>query len=188
MCKSLKVDQKGRLKIPVTSLITPAGPASEFYITSENGESVRIYPLQVWNHVEQRLEHLRLHNRNTQRLLARVKYFGQVVTMDKQDRVLIPIGLRGSLEMKGAVDVLAYVNYLEVWNHARLMKYLKIPNTAQGEKTLNELSSSPRFPRFPLAVDRKAKKGHVHGKEWRFRVHRRLHGKSRSVLPYGRVV
>jgi division/cell wall cluster transcriptional repressor MraZ len=169
MCNSLKVDQKGRLKIPLTFLATLAESGSEFYVTSENGGSVRIYPLRVWNDVERRLERLCSRNRNNQKLLVRAKYFGQAVTMDKQDRVLIPIILRKCLGMKSAVDVLTYVNYLEVWNHARLMKYLKSsPITAQGGMTLNELSSAPRFPR---AVDWKNKKGHVHGKEWGFRLH-----------------
>ena len=43
------VDQKGRLKIPVTLLPTLKGSGTEFYITSEDGSSVRNYPVQVWN-------------------------------------------------------------------------------------------------------------------------------------------
>jgi MraZ protein len=178
VCNSLKVDQKGRLKIPLTFLTTLAGPGSEFYLTSEDGDSVRIYPMKVWSEVEGQLERLCLTNMNSEKLLARVKYFGQAVTMDKQGRVLIPIVLRNSAQMKGAVDVLDYVNYLEVWNHARLMKNLKsTPITAQDEKTLNELSSAPQFP---WAVDLTKKERHVHGKERRFMVHRRVHGDSRS--------
>jgi len=34
--------------------------------------------------------------------------------MDKQGRVLIPIVLRSSAQMKGAVDIFDYLNYLEV--------------------------------------------------------------------------
>ena len=80
--------------------------------------------------------------------------------------------------MKGPVDIFDYLNYLEVWNHAQFLKDLKSsPITAQDEKTLNKLSSAPRFP---WAVDWKNKKGHVPGKEWRFWVHRRLHGDARS--------
>jgi len=51
MCNSLKVDEKGRLKIPLTLLTTLKGPGTEFYVTSENGNSVRIYPMRVWNEV-----------------------------------------------------------------------------------------------------------------------------------------
>jgi MraZ protein len=182
MSNSLKVDQKGRLKIPMTLLTTLKGPSTELYVTSENGNSVRIYSMKVWNDVEEQLERLCLHNVNNQKFLARVKYFGQAVTMDKQGRVLIPIVLRNSAQMKGAVDVLDYVNHLEVWNHARLMKNLKSnPITAQDEKTLNELFSAPGFSR---AVDWKNKEGRVHGKERRFGVHGRVHGNSRSQLSH----
>jgi MraZ protein len=176
MSNSAMVDQKGRLKIPVTLFPMLKRSGTELYVTSEDGCSVRIYPMQVWNQVEERLERLCSHNRN--KLLVRAKYFGRAVTMDKQGRVLIPIVLRSSAQMKGAVDIFDYLNYLEVWNHAQFLKDLKgSPITAQDEKTLNQLSSAPRFP---WAVDWKNKKGHVPGKERRFRVHRRLHGDSRS--------
>jgi MraZ protein len=182
VCSSLKVDQKGRLKIPMTLLTTHKGPGTEFYLTSENGNSVRIYPLKVWNDVEGQLERLCLRNMSHRRLLARVKYFGQTVTMDKQGRVLIPIVLRNSARMKGAVDVLDYSNYLEIWNHARLMTNLvSNPITTQDEKTLNEVLSAPRSS---WAVDWKNKEGHVHGKERRFVVHAREHGNSRIQLSH----
>jgi MraZ protein len=180
MSNSLKIDQKGRLKIPMTLLTALKGPGTEFYVTSENGNSVRIYSMRVWNDVEEQLERPCLRNVNSQNLLAHVKYFGQAVTMDKQGRVLIPIVLRNTAQMKGAVDVLDYANYLEVWNHARLMNNLKSnPTTARDEKTLNELSSAPRSP---WAVDWKNKQEHIHGKERRFAVHRQAQGNSRSRM------
>ncbi len=182
MCSSLKVDQKGRLKIPMTLITALKGSGTEFYVTSENGNSVRIYPMRVWNEVEGQLERLGLHNMNNQKLLTRVKYFGQAVTIDKQSRVLIPLVLRRSAQMKGAVDVLDYVNYLEVWNHTRLMKNLKSNRiTGQAETMLNELIPTRRSP---WAVDRKNEEGHAPGRERRFVVHRRVHGNSRSRLSH----
>jgi len=182
MSNPAMVDQKGRLKIPVTLFRMLKRSGTELYVTSEDGCSVRIYPMQVWNQVEERLEHLCSHNRKNQKLLVRAKYFGRAVTMDKQGRVLIPIVLRSSAQMKGAVDIFDYLNYLEVWNHAQFLKDLKSnPITAQDERTLNKLSS---LPRFPWAVEWKSKKGHVPGKEWRFRMHRRLLGDSRSRTGY----
>jgi len=178
----LKVDPKGRLKIPMTLLTTLKGRGAELYVTSENGNSVRIYPMKVWNEVEERLERLCLHNMSNQRLLARVKYFVQAVTMDKQGRVLIPIVLRNSAQMKGAVDVLDYANYLEVWNHARLMNNLKSnPITAQDEKTLNVLFSASGSSSL---VDWKNREGRIRGKERRFVVHRRVHGNTRRQLSH----
>jgi hypothetical protein len=74
--------------------------------------------------------------------------------------------------MKGAVDIFDYLNYLEVWNHAQFLKDLKSsPITAQEEKTLNKLSSAPRFP---WAIHRNKEEGHFHGTERRFRIHRRV--------------
>jgi MraZ protein len=147
MGNSAKVDQKGRLKIPATLLTTLNQQGTEFYITSENGYSVRIYPMQVWNQVEKRLQRLCSRNRNNEKLLALAKYFGSAVTIDKQGRVLIPIGLRRSAQMRGAVDILDYLPYLEVWNHARFMKKLRdSPTIVQGEETLNKFISGLRLP------------------------------------------
>ena len=147
MGNSAKVDQKGRLKIPATLLTTLNPQGSEFYITSENGDSVRIYPMQVWNQVEKRLKRLCSRNRNNEKLLALAKYFGSSVTVDKQGRVLIPIGLRRSAQMRGPVDILDYLPYLEVWNHARFMKKLRnSPTIVPGEEALNKFISALKMP------------------------------------------
>lgn len=134
MGKSAKVDHKGRLKIPGCFLTPKMNLGIEFFITSENGESVRIYPLQIW----EKIEKLLWRNKNSQRVLTRTKYFGRVVKMDNHGRVLIPIALRESAQMKGGVEVLAYEHYLEVWNHLRLVKMLqRNPVTAQEENVLS---------------------------------------------------
>ena len=142
MSKPVRVDNKGRLKVPVSLLATLKEFGTEFFITSEDGDCVRIYPRQVWSEIEKRLVHLCSHNRDRQRLLTRAKYFGQTVMMDEQGRVLIPSVLRETARMKGEVDVLDYENYLEVWNHFRLMNNLKRqPVTTQDENELNRLTN-----------------------------------------------
>ncbi len=135
-----KVDSKGRLKIPVAFLQALKEVGNEFYVTSENGDYVRMYPMKFWNEIEERLARLSSHNKTKQKFLTRANYFGQAVTMDRQGRVLIPPILRESAHMKGEVDVLGYLNYLEVWNHARFLENLKnSPITPDDEKTLDEL-------------------------------------------------
>jgi len=142
MSKTVRVDQKGRLKIPVSLLTALKEFGTEFFITSEHGESVRIYPLKVWNEIEKRLVRLCWRNRNRQKLLTRAKYFGQTIKMDDQGRVLIPAVLRDTAQMKGEVDVLDYQNYLEVWNHGRFVSNLnRSPITEQDENALNRLAS-----------------------------------------------
>ena len=142
MSKPLKIDQKGRLKLSASHRASLKDLGAEFFITSEDGESVRIYPLSIWNEIEKRLVRLCLHNRNRQKLLTRAKYFGQTVRMDDKGRVLIPAVLRKTAHMRGEVDVLDYQNYLEVWNHTRLLNNLKrYPVTAQDENAFNRISA-----------------------------------------------
>lgn len=142
MSKLAKVDQKGRLKIPVKLLASLKEPGSEFFITSEDGQCVRIYPIQIWYEIEKRMVRLSSHNGNMQKLLIRARYFGQAVKMDHQGRVLIPAVLRETARTKGQVDVLNYYNYLEVWNHVRFAHTLnRSPVTVQDENAVNKLAS-----------------------------------------------
>jgi len=142
MSKPVRVDNKGRLKVPASLLATLKDFGTEFFITSEDGDSVRIYPRRIWTEIEKGLVHLGSHNRHRLKLLIRAKYFGQTVVMDDQGRVLIPAVLRETARMKGEVDVLDYENYLEVWNHFRLMNNLKRqPITTQDENALNSLTN-----------------------------------------------
>ena len=181
MGNTVTVDEKGRLKIPVNLLIALQESDAEFYVTSEGGESIRIYPMQVWNQVEERLENLCSRNRSYQKVLARAKYFGQAVSIDSQGRMLIPIALRRSAQIEGAVDILDYMNYLEVWNHTRFLETMKSnPITAQDENMLNrQLSSVVRFPR---AARRKKNRKNILGKLRRAGVHRRTRIRSHGEL------
>jgi MraZ protein len=139
MSNSVKIDPKGRLRIPV-NMLGALGDCTEFFITSEDGESARVYPLNVWKEVEKQLADTRVLDSRKQKLLIRAKYFGQVVTMDKQGRVLIPVILRETAGIRGEVDVLAYSKYLEVWNHGSFLRTLRRSSiTVQDENTLQRM-------------------------------------------------
>jgi MraZ protein len=142
LSESVKIDAKGRLRIPVNAL-SALGDCTEFFITSEDGESARVYPLRIWNEVEKRLADMALRSGNTQKLLTRAKYFGQTAMMNKYGRVLIPVVLRETAHIKGAVDVLGYSKYLEVWNHTSLLKSMKRDSIAvrDGEQLNNMLDN-----------------------------------------------
>ncbi|HXN64408.1 MAG TPA: hypothetical protein VN862_03685 [Candidatus Acidoferrales bacterium] len=135
-----KVDEKGRVKVPAIFLDTLKEWGDRFYVTSENGDRVRIYPMKVWNEIEEKLAKLSSHNRTKQKFLTRTNYYGQVVELDGQDRLLIPPVLRETAQMKGDVDVLGNLTYLEVWNHSRFLEQLnQSPITPDDEKILDEL-------------------------------------------------
>jgi len=135
-----KVDDKGRLKIPAVFLDGLRQYGSQFYITSMNGETARIYPMQVWLAIEEKLAKVSSQNRAKRKFLMRTSYYGQVVEMDGQGRVLIPPVLRESAQVKGDVDVFGSLDYLEVTNHTRLLDDMKNdPFTEDDFKALEDL-------------------------------------------------
>lgn len=134
------VDEKGRLKIPAAFLLELRKAGRQFYVTSENGDFARIFPMKAWTEIERRLAKQSSHNRAKQKFLDRTSYYGQVVELDAQGRLLMPAVLREAAEMKGEVDVLGHLTYLRIWNHARFLENLKNnPITADDEQMLDGL-------------------------------------------------
>jgi MraZ protein len=134
------VDEKGRLKIPAAFLESLRELGSRFFVTSENGDFVRIYPMKFWTDIEEKLAKLSSHNRTKQKFLMRANYYGQAVELDGQGRLLIQPILREAAQMRGEVDVMGNLTYLDVWNHARLLENLnKAPITEEDENTLDGL-------------------------------------------------
>ena len=102
------VDEKGRVKIPADFLAELRKSGHEVLRHQlERGVRARIYPMKVWEEIEKKLAKLSSHNRAKQKFLARTNYYGQVVEVDGQGRILIPPVLRESAQMKGEVDVRA---------------------------------------------------------------------------------
>ncbi len=120
------IDEKGRLKIP-SSFRAEIDETwgGDFYVTSLSGESVSIYPLPVWQEIEERLAKLPSLNPTKKKFLDRTNYYGQLASADKSGRILIPPLLRESAQMTGEVAVLGNLNYLEVWNHERFLGRIK---------------------------------------------------------------
>ena len=50
-----KVDEKGRLKIPAAFLEKLKEHGERFYVTSEEGDHARIYPMKFWEQIEEKL-------------------------------------------------------------------------------------------------------------------------------------
>ena len=135
-----RIDDKGRLKVPngFRSLLE-AKFGRDLFLTSLTGESVRIYPMPVWLEAEEKLGKMPSTHPARLRFLDRVNYYGQAGELDAQGRTLIPVRLRESATMTGDVDVLGYYNYLEVWNHDRLVaKLQREPYTDDDARALSE--------------------------------------------------
>ena len=135
------IDEKGRLKIPSSFRAhIEESWGSDFYVTSLSGESVLIYPLPVWQEIEERLAKLPSLNPTKKKFLDRTNYFGQVTASDKSGRILIPTLLRESAQMTGEVAVLGYLDHLDVWNQKRFLGRIKEQDfTEEDHDTLSKL-------------------------------------------------
>jgi len=135
-----KIDEKGRLKIPAVFLEGLREYGNQFYITSVTGESARIYPMKVWAAIEEKLAKVSSQNQAKSKFLMRTSYYGQMVDMDAQGRVLVPTVLREWAQNKGDVDVFGKLDHLEVMNHTRVMDQMKgDPFTADEFKAREDL-------------------------------------------------
>src|SRR6201997_1912248 len=136
-----RVDEKGRLKVPAEfKRVIDEKYGTQFYITSLDGKVGQIYPFEEWERIEQKLAGLSTFNPTKKKFLDRVNYYGQVVEMDGQGRLLVPQLLREAAQLKGEVAVLGNRTYLEVRNLEALDKEIKEqPFTDDDIKTLDDL-------------------------------------------------
>ena len=135
-----RVDEKGRLKVPAEyKRVIDEKYAQKFYITSVDGNIAHVYPFEEWERIEQRLAALSTYNPTKKKFLNRTNYYGQVVEMDGQGRLLIPQILREAAQIRGEVAVLGNLTFLEVRNMEALDKEIKEPFTDDDIKTLDEL-------------------------------------------------
>ena len=135
-----KIDDKGRLKIPsdfLRSLEDRYG--SELFITSVRGDCALVYPLPVWEEIENRLLSMPSTDRVRDRYLERVNYFGQQVKLDSQGRTVIPQILREAADVQGEVVVNGRLDHLVVWNHEKFAQKLEAqPFTDEDFDVLTE--------------------------------------------------
>jgi MraZ protein len=137
-----RVDEKGRLKIPTAFRrhIEEKYTTQEVYVTSLNGDCVRIYPLPEWESIEQRLALLPSMDPARRKFLDRTNYYGQQATIDNQGRVLVHPLLRKASGVVGDVAVLGYLTYLEVWELERFeQRLLSDPYTEEDEAAIARL-------------------------------------------------
>jgi MraZ protein len=96
----------------------------------------------VWKTTEEKLGKASGQNQVKRKFLMRTSYYGQMVELDGQGRVLLPPVLREAAQTKGEVDVLGGMDYLEVKNHTRVLDDIKNnPFTDDDFKALEDLGA-----------------------------------------------
>ncbi len=116
-----RVDEKGRLKVPSVfraQIEEAFGP--ELFVTSVHGKNVLLYPLPIWQALEEKLASLPAVHRAKSKFLERVNYYGQDATLDGQGRVLVPQILRDAAKLPTEVVVTGNIDHLVVSDRAAL--------------------------------------------------------------------
>jgi MraZ protein len=136
-----RVDEKGRLKVPAEfKRLIDEKYGTQFYITSLDGKVAQVYPFEEWQRIEEKLARLSNFNPTKKKFLNRTNYYGQVVDIDGQGRLLIPALLRETARIQGEVAVVGNLTYLEVQSIEAYRKDIEEnPFTSDDEKTLDEL-------------------------------------------------
>jgi MraZ protein len=136
-----RVDEKGRLKVPAEfKRLIDEKYGTEFYITSVDGRVAQVYPFEEWQKIEEKLSRLSNFNPAKKKFLNRTNYYGQLVEIDGQGRLLVPSLLREAAGIKGEVAVVGNLTYLEVQSIEAYRRDIEEnPFTAEDEKTLDEL-------------------------------------------------
>lgn len=124
-----RIDDKGRLKVPSAfRALIEETYGSQLYLTSLSpaGEYVRLYPLKVWEGVEEKLRTLPQLHTARKAFEMTTSYWGQLAEFDTQGRVVIPPPLRDAAGASADVDVLGMQTYLDIWNSDRLRSKVQV--------------------------------------------------------------
>ena len=133
------IDAKGRVKLPARlreQLENSYG--REVYICSFFPHELRIYPLPVWQGVEERLLSKPTMKPAVRKLIERVNY-GQMLEIDDHGRLIVPALLRDMVDVEGEVVVSGRINHLAVTRRQRAAEMLQQDSLTDDE--LEELAA-----------------------------------------------
>ncbi|HEX2800314.1 MAG TPA: division/cell wall cluster transcriptional repressor MraZ [Thermoanaerobaculia bacterium] len=120
------VDEKGRFKVPSVfraPIEEVFGP--EFFLTSISGVDVLIFPMPVWNALEEKLAAMPAIHRAKAKFQERFNTYGQVARMDAQGRLLVPSLLREVSALEGDALILGQTDHLKLVDRAKHLKGLR---------------------------------------------------------------
>jgi MraZ protein len=132
------IDAKGRVKLPARLREQlEAGYGREVYVCSFFPHELRVYPLTVWELVEEKLLSKPGMKPAVLKLIERVNY-GQSLELDDHGRIIVPALLREMVDVEGEVVVSGRINHLAVTRRTRAAAILKDSSLTDDE--LEELA------------------------------------------------
>ena len=131
---SYSLDNKGRLNIPAKFRnVLSKKNKNSFVITKGMDPCIWIYPVVVWQNIEDELKKLSSLSRVNRSFVRSTVRYTSAVKYDKQGRIAISQNLIDYAKLKKEVLIIGMVNKIEVWNPNLLLN---------AEKEFNEIKSS----------------------------------------------
>lgn len=90
------------------------------FITALTDEYLQIYPLQVWEEIETRINARGKMNPLKRKFLTRANRYGTEVEMDSQGRIHLKPGQRGLIGVAQEMSLIGCTDHLELWPGERL--------------------------------------------------------------------
>lgn len=120
------VDDKGRLAIPAKMRRVMSPQANETFTATRGIETcIELYPLDVWEQKEERLDQLnQFSDEETRHFIRTFMMWAEDVSLDKQGRIVLPAELRDFAGISDTAVVIGAVDHLEVWDPDEFEVYL----------------------------------------------------------------
>ncbi len=114
------VDDKGRLKLPtaVKRRLLAAYKRNDIFITSLDSKTVKVYPIQEWEAVEEALSDKAEQGMLKNKILFQANRYGAEESVDGHGRLLVPAILRTTAAMRGPVKIQWQSNHMIVMSEA----------------------------------------------------------------------
>lgn len=111
-----RLDNKGRLKMPsVFRKIFENTHGASLFITALTDECLLIYPLVVWEDIEDKVNRLGPMNPKRRKFMTRANRCGAEVEMDSQGRVSLKPIQRQIVNLQDDTVLIGCTDHLELW-------------------------------------------------------------------------
>lgn len=111
-----RLDEKGRLKMPsVFRKIFENTYGASLFITALTDDYLQIYPLQIWEEIEAKVNRLGAMSPLRRKFMTRANRFGTEVEMDSQGRVSLKPNQRHLVNLEDQIVLIGCTDHLEMW-------------------------------------------------------------------------
>jgi MraZ protein len=113
------VDSKGRVSVPAKFRdIIAERYEGKLVMTMDLDQCVTVYPLEEWERVEEKIRNVPQMQKEVKDYMRFIFSAATEIDLDRQGRILIPLGLREHAGISKSVVVVGIINKFEIWDSA----------------------------------------------------------------------